>query len=123
MQPSTPHTTWIMVASRDQYCLVYLLLYRCTRVLHQVVMEYRFAAHLIYRHPEMLQVTRVIVIHCVIEAFVPCSCVDICSVTKRIRKRTNIVITFTQEYSRVLYPLRNLSILSKVRIHPRTPHY
>ena len=46
-----------------------------------------------------------------------------CSVMNRIRKRADIVVAFTQEYSRVSYPLRNVSILSKTFIHPRTPHY
>jgi hypothetical protein len=35
----------------------------------------------------------------------------------------DIIVAFTHEYSRVSYPLWNVSIISKVRIYPRTPHY
>ena len=35
-----------------------------------------------------------------------------CNVTNKIRKRTDTAIAFTQEYSRVSYPLRNVSMLS-----------
>ena len=35
-----------------------------------------------------------------------------CNVTNKIRKRTDTVVAFTQEYSRVSYPLRNVSTLS-----------
>ena len=35
-----------------------------------------------------------------------------CNVTNKIRKRTDTAVTFTQEYSRVSYPLRNVSTLS-----------
>ena len=34
-----------------------------------------------------------------------------CNVTNKIRKRTDTVVAFTQEYSRVSYPLGNVSIL------------
>ena len=33
----------------------------------------------------------------------------LCNVTNKIRKRTDSAVAFTQEYSRVLYPLRNVS--------------
>ena len=35
-----------------------------------------------------------------------------CNVTNKIRKRTDTAVAFTQEYSRVSYPLRNVSALS-----------
>ena len=35
-----------------------------------------------------------------------------CNVTNKIRKRTDTAVTFTQEYSRISYPLRNVSKLS-----------
>ena len=35
-----------------------------------------------------------------------------CNVQNKIRKRTDTVVAFTQEYSRVSYPLRNVSTLS-----------
>ena len=35
-----------------------------------------------------------------------------CNVTNKIRKRTDTAVAFTQEYSRVSYPLRNVSTLS-----------
>ena len=35
-----------------------------------------------------------------------------CNVTNKIRKRTDTAVTFTQEYSRISYPLRNVSTLS-----------
>ena len=43
-----------------------------------------------------------------------------CNVTNKIRKRTDTAITFTQEYSRVSYPLRNMSTLSTGSGCPRT---
>ena len=36
----------------------------------------------------------------------------LCNVTNKIRKHTDTTIDFTQEYSRVSYPLRNMSTLS-----------
>ena len=46
------------------------------------------------------------------------------SITNRIRKRTYIIIAFTQKYFRVSYPQKNVSILlSKARIRPRTLYY
>ena len=45
------------------------------------------------------------------------------SITNKICKCMNIIVAFTQKYSGVSYPLRNVSILSKALIHPRTPHY
>ena len=35
-----------------------------------------------------------------------------CNVANKIRKRTDTAVAFTQEYSRVSYPLRNVSTLS-----------
>ena len=35
-----------------------------------------------------------------------------CNVTNKIHKRTDTTLAFTQEYSRVSYPLRNVSTLS-----------
>ena len=35
-----------------------------------------------------------------------------CNVTNKIRKRTDTAVAFTQEYSRVSYPLGNVSTLS-----------
>ena len=35
-----------------------------------------------------------------------------CNVTIKIRMRMDTTVAFTQEYSRVLYPLRNVSTLS-----------
>ena len=35
-----------------------------------------------------------------------------CNVMNKIRKRTDTAVAFTQEYSRVSYPLRNVSTLS-----------
>ena len=35
-----------------------------------------------------------------------------CNVTNKIHKRTDTAIDFTQEYSRVSYPLKNVSTLS-----------
>jgi len=35
-----------------------------------------------------------------------------CNVTNKIRKRMDTVVAFTQEYSRVSYPLGNMSTLS-----------
>ena len=35
-----------------------------------------------------------------------------CNVMNEIRKRTDTAVDFTQEYSRVSYPLRNVSTLS-----------
>ena len=43
-----------------------------------------------------------------------------CNVTNKIRKRTDTDVASTQEYSRVSYPLENVSTLSKVQAHPRT---
>ena len=34
-----------------------------------------------------------------------------CNITNKIRKRTDTAVAFTQEYSRVSYPLRNVSTL------------
>ena len=34
------------------------------------------------------------------------------NITDKIRKHTDTAVAFTQEYSRVLYPLRNVSTLS-----------
>ena len=42
-----------------------------------------------------------------------------CNDTNKIRKRTDTAVAFTQEYSRVSYPLRNMSTLW-VQDHPRT---
>ena len=36
----------------------------------------------------------------------------LCNVTNKIRKRTDTAVAFTQEYSRVSYPLGNVSTLS-----------
>ena len=36
----------------------------------------------------------------------------LCNVTNKICKRTNTAVDFTQEYSRVSYPLRNVSTQS-----------
>ena len=36
----------------------------------------------------------------------------LCNITNKIRKRTDTAVAFTQEYSRVSYPLRNMSTLS-----------
>ena len=36
----------------------------------------------------------------------------LCNVTNKISKRTDTAVAFTQEYSRVSYPLRNVSTLS-----------
>ena len=35
-----------------------------------------------------------------------------CNITNKIHKRTDTAVAFTQEYSRVSYPLRNVSTLS-----------
>src|SRR6185312_10098697 len=35
-----------------------------------------------------------------------------CNITNKIRKRTDTVVAFTQKYSRVSYPLGNVSTLS-----------
>ena len=43
-----------------------------------------------------------------------------CNIMNKIRKRTDTAVAFTQEYSRVSYPLENVSTLSKVQAHPRT---
>ena len=40
------------------------------------------------------------------------ACWYFCNVTNKIRKRTDTAVAFTQEYSRVSYPLRNVSTLS-----------
>ena len=42
----------------------------------------------------------------------PESLLVFCNVTNKIRKRTDTAVAFTQEYSRVSYPLRNVSTLS-----------
>ena len=36
----------------------------------------------------------------------------LCNVTNKIRKHTDTAVAFTQEYSMVSYPLRNMSMLS-----------
>ena len=36
----------------------------------------------------------------------------LCNITNKIRKRTDTTVAFNQEYSRVSYPLRNVSTLS-----------
>ena len=36
----------------------------------------------------------------------------LCNVTNKIRKRTDTAVAFTQEYSRVSYPLRSVGMLS-----------
>ena len=36
----------------------------------------------------------------------------LCNVTNKIRKRMDTAVAFTQEYSRVSYPLKNVSMLS-----------
>ena len=36
----------------------------------------------------------------------------LCNVTNKIRKRTDTAVAFTQEYSRVSYPLSNVSTIS-----------
>ena len=43
----------------------------------------------------------------------PESLLVFCNVTNKIRKRTDTAVAFTQEYSRVSYPLRNVSTLSR----------
>ena len=43
-----------------------------------------------------------------------------CNVMNKIYKRTDSDVAFTQEYSRVSYPIGNVSTLSKVQAHPRT---
>ena len=43
---------------------------------------------------------------------VPESLLVFCNVTNKIRKRTDTAVAFTQEYSRVSYPLGNVSTLS-----------
>jgi hypothetical protein len=43
-----------------------------------------------------------------------------CNITNKIRKRTDTFVVFTQEYSRVSYPQRNVSTLSTVQVHLRT---
>ena len=43
-----------------------------------------------------------------------------CNVTNKIRKRTDTVVAFTQEYSRVSYPLGNVSTLPTGLGCPRT---
>ena len=35
-----------------------------------------------------------------------------CNIMDKIRKRTDTTVAFTQEYSRISYPLRNMSMLS-----------
>ena len=43
-----------------------------------------------------------------------------CNITNKIHKRTDTAVAFTQEYSRVLYPLRNVSTLHTGSGCPRT---
>ena len=45
-------------------------------------------------------------------ATAPESLLVFCNITNKIRKRTDTAVAFTQEYSRVSYPLRNVSMLS-----------
>ena len=45
-----------------------------------------------------------------------------CTLTNRIRTHMDIIVAFTQEYFRVSFPLRNVSIFSMFLFHPRTPH-
>ena len=45
-------------------------------------------------------------------ATAPESLLVFCNITNKIHKRTDTAVAFTQEYSRVSYPLRNVSILS-----------
>ena len=42
----------------------------------------------------------------------PMTLLVFCNVTNKIRKRTDTAVAFTQEYSRVSYPLGNVSVLS-----------
>jgi len=42
-----------------------------------------------------------------------CMLLVFCNVTNKIRKYTDTAVAFTQEYSRISYPLRNMSTLSK----------
>ena len=44
----------------------------------------------------------------------------LCNVTNKIRKCTDTAVAFTQEYSRVSYPLGNVSTLSTGSDGPRT---
>ena len=44
-------------------------------------------------------------------------------IIKKICKCINTILAFTQNYSRVLYPPENMSILSKVEIRPKAPQY
>ena len=51
------------------------------------------------------------------------SCVLVfCNVTNKIRKRTDTAVVFTQEYSRVLYALRNVSTLSMGLVSSKDTH-
>ena len=43
-----------------------------------------------------------------------------CNATNKIRKRTDTTVAFTQEYSRVSYPLGNVSTLPTGSSYPRT---
>ena len=51
---------------------------------------------------------------------VPRALLVFCNVTNKIRKCTDTVVAFTQEYSRVSYPLENVSTLSTGLDCPRT---
>ena len=51
---------------------------------------------------------------------VPRALLVFCNVTNKIRKRTDTDVAFTQEYSRVSYPLENVSTLSTGLDYPRT---
>ena len=42
----------------------------------------------------------------------PESLLVLCNITNKIRKRMDTAVAFTQEYSRISYPLRNVSTLS-----------
>ena len=44
----------------------------------------------------------------------------LCNVTNKIRKCTDTAVAFTQEYSRVSYPLGNVSTLPTGSGYPRT---
>src|SRR6185436_3857218 len=46
-----------------------------------------------------------------------------CNVTNKIRKRTDTAIAFTQEYSRVSYPLGNMSTLSTGSASSKDTHW
>ena len=46
----------------------------------------------------------------------------LCNVTNKIRKHTDTAVAFTQEYSRVSYPLRNVSTLSTGSVSSKDTH-